>query len=89
MGADPDAKEDEQEGPVLPEAGDPVEFRVKGVVKSVSGDNAIVDIRFVNDEKVSAPKSAKDQRAQDEQDLQDAAAQADEQEPAADAGATK
>ena len=50
IGAMPMGEESEQEA-VSPEVNDPVSFSVEGVVKSVSGEVADVEVRFINGER--------------------------------------
>jgi hypothetical protein len=39
---------------ILPQAGDPVEFRAKGTVSEIDGDTAIVHVAFINDKRPAA-----------------------------------
>src|SRR4051812_34580808 len=43
---------------IAPQAGDPVDFSVKGSVASIDGDTATVHVAFVNGERVNAAKPA-------------------------------
>lgn len=60
---------------IQPEQGDPVTFTVKGTIQSIAGNNATVQIAFVNDER---PESDKDEAAEpDEASMKNMAAEAD------------
>ena len=63
---------------VTPEVNDPVSFTVEGVVKSVKGSNAEVEVRFINGERPGGKddKPEKDAEPSDE-DLSKMAEEAD------------
>lgn len=44
---------------VLPQAGDPVDFHVKGTVQAVENGTATVHVAFVNGERVEKPAAPK------------------------------
>lgn len=75
--SDEEAKEGE-----LPEVSDPVSFNVEAVVKSISGGNAIVNVRFINGERPGHGESdeeSKEPMDTAEDDLAKAAKMADEE----------
>lgn len=69
-----DGKEREK---IMPEKGDILEFRVKGIVTDIVGEDAVIEIRHVNDERVEAPESDADREAGEEKKLRRAAEEAD------------
>ena len=43
-------------GDVLPEKGDPVDFRVEGTIRSVKEGYCVVDVKFVNGQRPGPPE---------------------------------
>jgi hypothetical protein len=75
--SDEEAKEGE-----LPQVSDPVSFNVEAVVKSITGGNAVVNVRFINGERPGeneADEEAKEPKDTSEEDLAKAAKMADEE----------
>jgi hypothetical protein len=75
--SDEEAKEGE-----LPEVNDPVSFNVEAVVKSISGGNAVVNVRFINGERPGHSKTEEESEEPmdtSEDDLAKAAKMADEE----------
>jgi hypothetical protein len=76
------SQEEAEEG-ALPEVNDPVSFNVEAVVKSISGDNAVVDVRFINGERPgkneATEKEEMPQKETSDEDLAKAAKAADEE----------
>jgi hypothetical protein len=81
----PMAMTSEGDGPkkITPEVNDPVDFRIEGVVTSISGDTAEIDVRFLNGERpggaaaVEDDKAKKDEAEMSEDDMMAAAEEAD------------
>lgn len=66
--------QDKQHPLIMPEKGDIVEFRCKGIVVSAEGDNVIIEVRHVNDSRVEDEETTPEQ---DEAELMDKAEKAD------------
>lgn len=71
-------KEDKKES-LSPEANDPVTVVIEGVVKSVSGEEAEVEVRFFNSERPMEEKEEAPDK-ESEESLEQLAAKADEEE---------
>lgn len=65
---------------IEPQAGDPVDFSVRGSVVSVENGIAAVRIAFVNDKRVELPAIEQGDRATERDRLREVAAQADSEE---------
>lgn len=61
----PVSAEEDAEG-VTPEVNDPVSFSVEGVVKTVSGDVADVEVRFINGERPGESEATEKQKEKPE-----------------------
>ena len=78
----------EESKDVTPEQGDPVSFSVEGVVSSVSGAMATVEVRLINGERPEASEGSakheagesKEMEADEEANLAKMASEADEEE---------
>jgi hypothetical protein len=73
--------EEAEEGE-LPQVNDPVSFNVEAVVKSINGDNAVVDVRFINGDRPGeseADEEKKNPKDKENEDLAKAAQAADEE----------
>jgi hypothetical protein len=76
------SQEEAEEGD-LPQVNDPVSFNVEAVVKSISGDNATVDVRFINGERPGKSEADEEKKMnpkdKEDEDLAKAAEAADEE----------
>lgn len=59
------SSEEDSEG-VTPEVNDPVSFSVEGVVKTVTGDIADVEVRFINGERPGESEATEKQKEKPE-----------------------
>lgn len=64
---------------IEPQAGDPVDFSVRGSVVSVENGIATVRIAFVNDKRVQVQETEQGERATEGDRLRESAMQADEE----------
>jgi len=62
---------------IEPEAGDPVEFHAKGIITSVDGDNATVEVRMVDSYRTIKSESAEETKSKEKEEIMDAARKAD------------
>lgn len=76
IGSIPMGEESEQES-VSPEVNDPVSFSVEGVVKSVSGEVADVEVRFINGERPGQSEAKEEEKDPTEEELGKMAKKAD------------
>jgi hypothetical protein len=68
---------DKEQEKILPEKGDIVEFRCKGIVVETEGENVVVEVRHVNDERIEAIKSPEESAEEEESKLTKAAKEED------------
>jgi hypothetical protein len=63
---------------VLPEKGDPVEFRVEGTIRKVNEGWCLVDVKFINGQRPGPPEREYiPERSDEEDDLRSMAENAD------------
>lgn len=71
----------EEPAKIVPQVGDPVEFRVRGSVTALENGVAVVRVAFVNDQRPEMPASPADaadaQASDDDAAMQQAAQEAD------------
>ena len=58
--------EEKEQETVSPEVNDPVSFSVEGVVKSVSGELAEVEVRFINGERPGQNETTEPDKGEEE-----------------------